>query len=129
VRYGDIITLWAWNNAFLNFDSNGSIDAGPRLTKPEDIPRVGWIGEFIILEDPNEIAIGFNNNSNPIKYGDKILLRSTYKVDYFGINPSGTNSIIKPTPERNEWAQFQVVGTDVSAQSGQSVKYGDQIYL
>ncbi len=129
VRYGDVINLWGWNNAFLRFNGNGYIDAGPRLSRPEEIPRVGWTWEFMILEDPNEVALGFNNNNNPLKYGDKIMIRSTYKVGYFGINPSGNDQTVSSTATRNEWAQFQLISTDTSAKGGQTVKYGDQLYL
>ena len=129
VRYGDIITLWGWTNQFINMKSDNIVGSSPRFTKPEEIPRVGMIAEFMVIEDPKEISLGINNNNNPVMYGDKILFRSTYRLGYLGINPSSNDQSVIVTPNRNEWAQFQLVSTDPSAKGGQAIKYGDQLYL
>lgn len=129
VRYGDIISLWGWTNQFVNITPNNNAGVSARFSKPEDMPRVGMVWEFMVIEDPKETNIGFNNNNNPIKYGDRILLRSTYKLGWLGINPTPNNQSIIITENRNEWIQFQLISNDPSLKMGQSVKYGDQLYL
>ena len=129
VRYGDIICLWAQTpNAFLRFNGN-IIDTGARLTQPEAIPRVGWTGEFMVIEDPNESAIGLNNNSNPIKYGNQISLRSTYNTGYVAVNPDSNNTNVISSTTRNQYTQLQFIATQLSGKAGQIVRYGDQLYL
>ena len=129
VRFGDVITLWGWTNQFLNMTTSNQVTSSARLTQPEDVPRAGWTWEFMFVEDPREVSIGINNNNNPLMYGDKIILRSTYQLGYIGINPSSDDQSVIVTNNRDEWTQLQLVSTDPSAKGGQIVKYGDQLYL
>lgn len=130
VHYGDIICLFTWMNNYIRMNNNGAIDASPQLQNADQIPRAGWTWEFFIIEDPRETATSLSNNSNPVMYDDKIMLRSTYRISYIGINPSAPiQSGAIATNTRNEWSTFQVVSGDASAKGGQTVKYGDQIYL
>lgn len=130
VRYGDIICLFTWLNKFVRMNANNIIDTSPQLQNPDEIPRVNWTWEYFIVEDPKELAQGFSNNSNPIMYGDKIILRSTYRISYIGINPnSSPQTSVIATNDRSGWSTFQVISGDAAAKGGQSVKYGDQIYL
>lgn len=130
VCYGDIIGLFTWVNQFVRMNSNNTLDASSQMQNPNQIPRVGWEWEFFLIEDPREAAASINSNSNPIMYGDKIILRSTYRQSYIGISPSApTQSTVMATNNWNEWSTFQIVSGDASAKGGQSVKYGDQLYL
>jgi len=130
VRYGDIITIWGWSNSFMRFNySTGLIDVGMTLQSPQNIPRSGWGWEPMILEDPKEISMGVNNNTNPIKYGDKILIRSTYIYNYIGINPSTNSGYVIPSSTRDIWVEMEILSTDTSGKSGQYINYGDHIYL
>jgi hypothetical protein len=128
-RYSDIAMLWTWSNTFLRFNTNNSIDVSGRLSKPEEVPRAGWTWEYLIIEDPKEIAPGFGNNNNPLRNGDKILIRSSYKISYMSIPPNDTRQQVMSSDSRGDLSQFQIVSSGTGAKQGDTIKFGDSFYL
>ncbi len=124
VRYGDMITMWTWKNAFVNAKTDDTIGLSARLTQPSEIPR-RWSWEYFTIEDSNDPS--GPGNRGPVKFGDSVYIRSWRSTWLSAKNAEKDNIVQSPNRSSNE--KFVMESPDITGNAGTNVKYGDIFYL
>jgi hypothetical protein len=124
VKYGDMITIWTWQNAFVKADNNNNILLSPRLTKPSEIPR-SWSEEYFYIEDSKDPS--GPGNRGPVKFGDSIYLRSWKYTRISALNKDTAN--VTQSAKRSTQEKFVIESSDISGNAGSNIKFGDIFYL
>ena len=127
VRYGDTVTLWPWRNTFIRDNNVEQVEQSGRLQGADDIPRSSYV-EYFVLEDPNEPSGA--GNSNPIRYGDKVMFRSHFSRYLFPVGNEDSGNVMYKSRVENEDDKKLIVKVE-SSEPGMSdlVTYGSRLYL
>lgn len=127
IKCNDVITLWSWNNKYLQMSESDTISVSKMLVKSTDIIQEGDANELFIIE---------NDNKGDIKYGDKISIKSN-SLPYY-ISCDNSNNLL---PNENKYyftimpdISFGIVVDDNkdindNLHSHVNVKYGDKILI
>lgn len=122
LMYGDTALFWTNQNEYLRMNSGDFVDQSSRLSKPTEVPR-NWVWEFWTIEDARDSRWRIGNVA-PIKYGDKIGMRS-WKYNWLRANDNGTLA----GAGRDAQCILTIESADGKSGSGTPVKYGDLVCL
>lgn len=129
VRFGDRITLWTHKNRFMRMHKKKYADSSVHLNDPSEIPRT-WIWELFKIEDATDDRYMMGSQS-PVRYGDKIYLRSWLSAPRTGmvwLSPSEDEKV-EGRRQRKTQEIVTLESPDITGSSGQPLKYGDPVYL
>ena len=123
VYYGDSITIYSNNGKFMRMNSKKYVDGSSRHSNPEELPN-NSIWEHFIIENANDRR-WLSGPRIPVKYGDKIYLRS-WQTEW--VSPSDTQDILSST-KRTDKEQLIVTSSDITGKTGSPVLYADAVYF
>lgn len=123
VCYGDSITVWTHKGRFMRMHRDGYIDGSARRSTPDEIPR-NWVWEHWIIENADDDR-WWSASRTPVKYGDKVFLRSWLVTR---MSPQSDQQITSST-KRSEWETLTIESPDINGQDGNTVKYGDIFHI
>lgn len=126
VRFGDRVLFWTHKNRLMNVSSDNKAGVSAYLSQPEEVPR-NWVNEFFRIEDGSDKR-WMAGSEVPVKYGDKIYLRTWLSNPTTWLHAS-TGDKIEGKPERSEHELLVIESPDVSGRNGQPIRYGDSVYL
>jgi hypothetical protein len=126
VRFGDHLGLWTHTNRYVRMNKNKYVDTSAYMAQPDELPR-NSIWELFYIEDATD-SRWMVGSEIPVKYGDKICLRSWLTNPNIWVSPYTDQTVIG-TPDRKVREILTLESPDAAGSDGQPIKYGDSVYL